>query len=318
METKNQIIKLNEIEESQRTPAQQEALFMHQQIILHINTINQSLYGICYTLKVINDKKLYVELGYKSLGEYADTEFNIGERQAYYYISLLKTYGAEFLQSNAKIGITKLLQIASLDFSEREKLLEENSAEELAEMSTVDVKELVAELAKTKEQLSFLQDNPVVIEKVVEKEVEQMSEKDIEAKAKEIFKVDIDKFCKEISDLKKDKKEAEDKAKAHAKARDDAQKAANDAKEKAKEASKAIAEAATLRAQLEAANAKTKAAEAKIRESDNPELTRFKIMYTNVQKDLTALVEQLEKLDGDIKANCIASLQKFIAGVQLA
>ncbi len=69
-----------------RTPEQAEALFVHNQIKVSQTTIANGFAGLCHSLKVVHDRKLYKHLGYETLGEYTQKEHGIGERQAYKYV----------------------------------------------------------------------------------------------------------------------------------------------------------------------------------------------------------------------------------------
>lgn len=187
----NMITMLEEMGE--RTPEQNEALYMHGQLVLHKQMVEVGLAGMCRDLKEIRDRKLYLPLGYEDFGAYTEQEHGIKQRQAYKYIQVYETLGVEFLHSNAKIGITNLVAIAALDRDEREELLAEHSPEELGKMKTAEVKALIEKVKKLEEQISFFEEEKakaaaepqgVVQQPFSEIEADIREEVEIELKAK--------------------------------------------------------------------------------------------------------------------------------------
>lgn len=156
----------------------QEACTLHNQIILNGSMAAQSLVEMCRGLKVMRDKRAYTHLGYQSFEDYSERAANIGRRQAYNYIAALERLGPEAMQSNAHLGITKLELLSQLPEAALADVLESGQAED---MTTREVKDLVAELTKAREQLSLLQDE---------------SESDKQETAEDLRKKDI-----KISDL---------------------------------------------------------------------------------------------------------------------
>jgi|GEM_PF-723816 len=334
----NQLIN---VPEAERTPEQAQAIRVHNQIRTHKDMIGLGLAGICQDLKTIRDQKLYMHFGYETLGEYTKAEHNIGERQAYNYIQALETYGMTYLSNseNAGIGITKLLKIASLDNEGREKLLEEHSAAELAEMSTGEVNALVAEIASLKEQLSFLQEQKETSEQLIIREYEEkMAVAKLSVnKTETVTNEEVDELIEsarrvaredalieaekenaekldELEKIAKDFKTQAQDAEAKAKVATQAEKTAKEEIQKLKDIE---AEAGVLRKELDVATAKAKAAEAQIRASANPELARFKFMFANLQEDLSAILNQIDKLDDETKPKAMVFMKKLIEGVSL-
>jgi chromosome segregation ATPase len=285
----------------ENSPELNEALEMHNQAIMYNSMIGTGLIGLGQTLKIILDDELYKRLGYSEFGEYTEKEHNIKERQAYNHIRLVKEYGVTFLQSsaNANIGITKLLEIAALDKPDREKLFSEYPAEELAQKSTKDVKELVAKIQDLEKQLSFLESAPKAeivqqkpfeeIEAEIRREVEErlraeydraladaksqnvrddkdylvtVAEERLENARRDAERAAGEKVAAEIQKLKDEKKAETEKAKA---ARESAQKAEESAKKARDEAEKAKKDAEQAR-------------------KDAAELPRFKAQLEAAQK----------------------------------
>ena len=113
-----------------KTPAQAEALRVDTDIRMHKSMIENGIVGMAYDLKEMRDRALYNELGYESFDAYTESEHGIKSRQAYKYIHAYEQLGESILHSNAKLGITKLDLLASLDTDEREAVLAENTLEE--------------------------------------------------------------------------------------------------------------------------------------------------------------------------------------------
>jgi chromosome segregation ATPase len=225
---------MNDITE---TSLYNEAMELHQKILANGLIAANSIVEMCKGLKQMRDRKQYIHLGYDSFDDYSEKACGIKARQAYNYISTLENLGQEFLQSNANFGITKLKLLSDIPESKRDEILENN---DISDMSTRDMKELVAELTKAQEQISFLQedvgrkqeDTETAIEerKNLEKEVETLQKQikslenvldsdlkeDIEAKNKEKIEKAVQKAKEEAEKtIKKAKEDAEtDKKKA--------------------------------------------------------------------------------------------------------
>ncbi|HPE52469.1 MAG TPA: DUF3102 domain-containing protein, partial [Methanothrix soehngenii] len=151
----------------------QDAMVLHSQIMTSGAVAAQALVEMCRSLKSMRDRRAYVHLGYQEFGDYCERMANIKERQAYTYIQALERLGPEVLQSNASLGITKLSLLAQLPEEARAEVIESG---EIEEMSTREVKDLVAELTKAREQLSLLQDE---VETGKQDTAEDLRQKDV-------------------------------------------------------------------------------------------------------------------------------------------
>ncbi len=130
-----------------------QAFVLHNQIMVNGTLATQYLLNMCKDLKTMRDEKLYTELGYNDFGEYCDKAVGIGSRQGYTYIQSFEKLGANIIEENSHLGITKLSYLAQMNPVDRIQVLESG---ELENMSTREVKELVEKSNAQSEQLSLL------------------------------------------------------------------------------------------------------------------------------------------------------------------
>jgi len=136
------------------SPLYQEAMELHHQIMANGIMAALALVDLCKNLKLMRDRRAYEHLGYDTFDDYVEQMANMKRRQAYNYISTYERLGPEFLQSNAQLGITKLELLSQLPESTRESVI---AQDDFNEKSAREIKELVDELTKAKEQLTFLE-----------------------------------------------------------------------------------------------------------------------------------------------------------------
>lgn len=145
-----------EIKDITTISLQQEATELHRQILANGLVAASSIIEMCRCLKQMRDNKQYVYLGYDTFDAYVEEAVKIKSRQAYNYISAYEKLGPEMLQSNANMGITKLKMLSEIPESKRAEVLE---TEDIENMSTREMKELVAKLTKAQEQISMLSED---------------------------------------------------------------------------------------------------------------------------------------------------------------
>lgn len=131
--------------------AHTEAVRLHGAIVADAQAAAYHLISLGKNLREMNERKLYKELGFDSLGDYATAAVGLKGRAAYNYISAYETYGEDGLTKYGALGITKLVALAQLEPEDRADLLE-HGAEEL---STRELQTLVDELKRKNEQLTF-------------------------------------------------------------------------------------------------------------------------------------------------------------------
>lgn len=313
------------------TPKQLEASSLHAEIKHNIETIGNALIAMCSNLKRMRDENLYAELGYDSFGSYTYNALKIKERQAYNYIQVYENLPEEFLQLNANVGVTKLQLLAALPALDRNEIVK---GQNLEEMSVEDLKTAIDKWQETHKQQLFLfapeevqalkkgagnekTEEETAAEKAqLEKEKADFQSKLVEfesGKAKII--ADAKKAAEKAAKLEVEKKKKSeiDKAVAEArkKAEAEAKKTEDDLKlqlvtEKEKSKNNAIIEK-----QYEEEKARREKLEKEIKNSANPELTRFKYKFDEIQADAKTLMELYSKLDGETQEKLKEALKKF-------
>lgn len=174
----------------------QEAVTLHQSILANAQVSATAFVEVCKGIKKMQIEKLYIELGYENFEDYTEKALNLGRSQAYKYIRLLDNLGEDFVHSNAQLGISKLALIASVEIKEdREEMLKDN---EMSEMSTREIQELVEKVKFQGEQLSLL-----------EEELEESKSVSADNKADELDKLknELEETKKQLSKAKHEHKE---------------------------------------------------------------------------------------------------------------
>lgn len=200
---------------------------IHQRIIDSGSRAADAYCEMCRNLKMMRDGGYYTHLGYESFEDYTVKALGFKTRQAYNYIQQYENLGEPFLQSNAKLGVTKLSLLVSIPALEREEFVEKN---DLAGMSVSELKKLVAENDRRGEQLTLLSDqiadkDAVIVDKsksltAAQKTIRELTEQLEAERSKPVETVpdnseEIDKLKKEIELLKDDYKDSRTKAEAY-------------------------------------------------------------------------------------------------------
>jgi DNA repair exonuclease SbcCD ATPase subunit len=130
----------------------EEAYVIHNRIMANGKIVQTALIDMCKDLKEMRDRSLYSELGYDSFEDYAEQACGIRQRQAYSYISAYEKLGANYIEENSHLGITKLELISQISSYEREEFLQEVDVEDV---STRELKKQVEEFKNQTEQLTL-------------------------------------------------------------------------------------------------------------------------------------------------------------------
>lgn len=322
------------IEKSEMTAEYKEALQTHQRIMANGEICAQSLFEICKDLKKMRDQKLYEEFGYASFEEYCEKMAGIKSRMAYNYISTLERLGATVLQSNARLGITKLELIAGMNPVERVEKLESG---ELDGMSVAEIRELVRKSKEQGEQISLLE-NQIAEMGAAESEDdaeadglrEEIAQLQAELREKEnAHKIELETARKEATEAaqkeaeriiaeagsseaqdEKTKKEIE---KAVAAAKKEAQKeAAAKAKEKAEKDKEKIA---ALEAALSAAGTEKEKLEKQLSLSDTNS-AKAMVYIKALQDNFNALYALIDEMPDEQKNRFNGAVMKVIGAMQ--
>lgn len=333
----NELTTLLATAEINRTAVQNDAIRAHQRVIMDRQMVVCGLSNLCRDLKEIRDMRHYATLGYSDFGRYTEEQHGIGERQAYKYIRIFERLGAEFLNLNSKIGVTKLLELAVLDRDERDKLLSEHNTDELADMSVSEVKQLVDGAQELHGQMDMFDaiieaDKPETpsetdiearlrekieaeyAEQIAELESKVMTDAELADFRREAEKEAAAKTSDAVKQLKADLKAAKDGKTAAEKARVAAETAKAEADKKLKEFADSEKQLKELKERIDAAEAEKAATEKQIRLSADPEYARFKYMFERWQADTHALVEQLFKCDESKHSKLIEAIKKVMEG----
>lgn len=265
------------------------AIELHAEIMQYKAVAASALYEMCVRLKKMRDDKLYAELGYTSFGAYCEQKAGIKERQGYNYIKALENLGKDVLQSNAKIGITKLELLTHVPELDRADFVESTDLETI---TVEDLKKKISELEK---------ENGL--------KAEQISMFEEQAKA---TSESTDDLKKEIEKLKSSLKSAESKAAEYKNSAEEATKRAEEAENRPIEVAVAELpeeEVEKIRSQaFRAAEKEKKEALKKLREE-------MANAYQDREKSSVIKQEELEKANEEMSAE-IVSLKKQLADAE--
>lgn len=144
---------LEKYESAEVSSRRQYAEKLHNEIIYNAEMVSNYLYELCKDLKRMRDEHLYSELGYDTFDDYVEKDVGIKKRQAYTYISVYERFGDSYLQAHTNLGITKLSLLTEVPAAERADFAEDN---DLENMSTREIKEMIEKLKVQGEQLTFI------------------------------------------------------------------------------------------------------------------------------------------------------------------
>lgn len=312
-----------------------EAVELHSKIMANAELAAGALLEMCSALKEMRDKALYLQLGMKSFDEYCEEKVGIKARQAYTYISTYERLGTSVLQSNAKLGITKLELIAQLPAMERVDGLESGAFDG---MSAKELKELVRKTREQGEQLELLRDQVDEKTAVLEKErgqfeqvrrkleeaqrekeelaseLEELHTAPIEVAVQEPSKEEMEKLRAEIrAELERELPEPEQVTEEEiaAQIEEAIKEAEKTAKQYEAEKQKKFKEKQRrLQEQLDAAQEKAAALQKQL-EMANPEKAAAAIHFKAMQDDYNKMMDSIGKME-------LVEQEKFKAAVKKA
>ncbi len=321
---------------SNMTEIQKEAVELHLDIRKNGELAASALVEFSKGLKQMRDKKLYTELNFETFEDYVENAVGIRQRQAYNYIQALENLGESVLQSNANLGITKLKILSEIPRLEREEFLENN---DVAEMSTREMKEAVEKLAKVEEQLTFAtsenerlqRENAELKEECADsdnmideqdeeiirlkKELKEAQERPVETAVRELSPEEIAKLTENAVKAERKRADAELKTKL-AEADKNKKNAVSAAEEKSKkqiaeleEKYKAVVE--TSEREKAASAERLAAVEKSSKVTANPDVLKFSFYYEEVQKNIDAMKAIISSVD----AETAKKLNKALAAV---
>lgn len=304
------------------TTIEQEALALHNQLTMHKQMVGMGLAGMCVDLYEIKNREAYKTLGFESFGDYTEQAHGIKERQAYKYIRVYEQLGIEILHSNAKIGVTKLLELASLDKDERQNVLEAHTVDEMESMNVDEFKRVVDENRKLREQISFLENTPPQVKQEPLDEVKDQIRKELLVELTAEREIEVNAIRKEVEKNKnavlKETKDAyskkEEKLKAEIdklkNAKENAENEAKTLKERVSAVEEKEKNLADIQAKIEKAEFEKAELEKKIKTATDPEMARFKFLFESWQTATANMMEQKDKLTEEQKVKVASAIRK--------
>lgn len=286
---------------------------LHKDIVFCGNSAVEYAVKMATDLKEMRDSKAYKVAGFESFGSYTENALGIKERQAYNYISVLEKLPADFLHSNAKLGITKLLLLSGLDESDRDSVVAVSNIEDI---TVKELKVKIAELENRNKQLQMDLDS----------EVDKMGEqvlavnKELEDKINEIN--ELKKQSGEVVVLRKKLNQAESNLKS-------AQTAASGYEKELKELKNmppktiTVQDTETVKA-LEASkarenelNSEIEVLKKKLMVASDTAMSKFKVKFEDLQRLGAEIVALIGSLDEEKAHKCRKAVKSVIEGWKL-
>lgn len=128
------------------TAQKQQAIELHQKILVSANLAQQNIWDMCNGLKTMRDNKLYKELGYPNFEEYCENEVGMKRSNAYRYISIAEKISKENVPTLGHFSKSKLMLLATVSEPEQAEIAEK------LDIENTTVKQLKAEIEKLKDE----------------------------------------------------------------------------------------------------------------------------------------------------------------------
>ena len=140
-----------------------KAVKLDQQIESYLCMAVQNTIIACRYIAEMKESGLYTELGYKDFDEYIEKRHNSRSRQAYKYISIAKNIPENLLSPGARIGISQLYLLSTLDVEEQKQVVEEtdleNTTKREMEQKVKEIKLLRKDLERSEAECDDLTKN---------------------------------------------------------------------------------------------------------------------------------------------------------------
>lgn len=305
--------------ENQKTSAltvgEQNYTTLHNEILQYGNMTISCYVEFSKKLKEMRDKKLYLEVGISTFGDYVEQQVGIKERQAYNYITVYEKYSEDFLHLNAKIGVTKLMLLAPLSETEREEILDEVDVEST---TVAKLKEEIAARDKTIETLqadkTSLQEDLNGISAERDELSEQLNELDnnqeeLAGAIEEKNKAQTEKN-RIAEELKKVTEELEKLRKATPKI----EKVVETVQIENPETTKALVEA---NKRIEQLKAEQQALNKKLEVANDDTMSKFKSKFEDLQLISRDIFNLLSAMDASKAEKCKAAIKAVVGGWNL-
>lgn len=155
---------------------------MKQKLKQELLGVKQSFVRIGYTLRKIEDQRLYEQDGYKSIAEFAKAEYGLEPSTTSRFMSINREYSidgySEILRPEfADLGRSQLEEMLKLPESDRQMIQPETSREDIRELKRFNKTEPAAGVADDIRQLveKFYKENPDVLNEVFNEEFEEQT-----------------------------------------------------------------------------------------------------------------------------------------------
>lgn len=248
-------------------------------------------------LKEMRDGKLFSIAGFQTFGEYVEQAVGLKERQAYNYIKVYEDLPKDFLQSNAKIGVTKLTLLASISSPERTEIIKDIDVK-IEDISVRDLKEKIKELESKNAQLQLDLDYSKTTESELQSNAKKIELENIKKLDK--LKKEKDKLNQEIETLKKSPKEIETIYEKDPEIVKMLEEKSKELKQKEKELKEKLEEIEILNKKLL---------------TSDSSMTIFKLKFEDFQKSINELIMSLAKVPLEKKENCKKAIKTVLDGV---
>lgn len=126
------------------TAQKQQAIELHQKILVSANLAQQNIWDMCNGLKTMRDNKLYKEIGYTNFEEYCENEVGMKRSNAYRYISIAEKISKENVPTLGHFSKSKLMLLATVSEPEQAEIAEK------LDLESTTVKQLKAEIDSLK------------------------------------------------------------------------------------------------------------------------------------------------------------------------
>lgn len=140
-----------------------KAIKLDQQIENYLCMAVQNTIIACKYIAEMKESGLYSELGYKDFDDYIEKRHNIRSRQAYKYISIAKNIPEDLLSPGAKIGMSQLYLLSTLNVEEQKQVVEEtdleNTSKREMEQKVKEIKLLRKDLERAEAECDDLTKN---------------------------------------------------------------------------------------------------------------------------------------------------------------
>lgn len=295
------------------TPEQAQAIGLHYEIMAAAQAAANSLLALGRKLKQMRDTGSYKRLGFETFADYTEQAVGIRQRQAYNYISVVENVPARLVEENAAAGVTKLALLAKLGPADQREV----AGQDLAHITVTELKQIIEEKNGMAEQLSLLQEEA---KPTAEAESTEVDLNALRAEA-------LDQARAEVADAHRKELDSALKAQADRMNADHAEALRRNTETTRREVQKAADQRAAELVEQAAENARREQAEKdsaaleqarqtaqKLQLSASEESIRFSVLFEQLQNAAQEMMDLVDALISDGRAEEAARLRTALAG----